>query len=307
MALAKEGGANGGFDVVAPSKRDAAECAGEKEEEDLEEFREILGTEGRVDMKRLRTLCMHGVPASMRGLVWKYLLGVSKADQNEDITSSRQMHDDYLELFGEGGDLAGDGLDSDVVKRIRGEVKRYRAENAFFSSDKTRSLMEKTIHVFLRQNSYVEYQPFMVHLLGPLLFCIRDEDRDVYYCFRALMNATGPTLGEDGASQAVAPLMTMLRNLQPELYSHFEDEELDASAWAYPWLQSLSCRELPLECVLRLWDVYFSCEEGLDLHPYVCLAILELFSDELTELDSTEVEAFLRRLPAPDMDQVDFT
>ena len=48
----------------------------------------------------------------------------------------------------------------------------------------------------------------------------------------------------------------------------------------YPAPLRVSIRSLYLvcllftECTLRLWDTYFSSEEGWDLHIYVCLAIL---------------------------------
>ena len=67
---------------------------------------------------------------------------------------------------------------------------------------------------------------------------------------------------------------------------------------------------LPLPCLLRLWDTYFARtashgrEATLQLHIYVCLAILEACNEELMELDSAEVLWYLRHLPTLDMDQV---
>ena len=42
----------------------------------------------------------------------------------------------------------------------------------------------------------------------------------------------------------------------------------------------------------------------LQLHVYVCLAILETCTDELMELDESEVLWYLRHLPSLDMSQV---
>jgi hypothetical protein len=41
--------------------------------------------------------------------------------------------------------------------------------------------------------------------------------------------------------------------------------------WAYSWMKNLLANELPLECVLRLWDTYFAGADGFDLHMYVCI------------------------------------
>ena len=67
---------------------------------------------------------------------------------------------------------------------------------------------------------------------------------------------------------------------------------------------------LPLSCVLRLWDTYFAYhashgrEATLQLHIYVCLAILEAVSDTLMELDESDVLWFLQHLPTVDVGQV---
>jgi hypothetical protein len=57
-------------------------------------------------------------------------------------------------------------------------------------------------------------------------------------------------------------------------FNHFEEEEVQPSEWAQSWLRWLLSKELPLSSVIRLWDTYFSANEGLDLHMYVCLAVL---------------------------------
>jgi len=87
-------------------------------------------------------------------------------------------------------------------------------------------------------------------------------------------------------------------------FNHFEEEEVDPSSWAADWLFRLLSKELSLPCLLRLWDTYFSEPEGLELHPYVCLAVLKFFSDQLDDLEHSEILAFVRCLPAMDMDEV---
>jgi len=72
-------------------------------------------------------------------------------------------------------------------------------------------------------------------------------------------------LTHDRAPPTTCPTPTSLR------YSYFEEEEIDANAWIPSWLRFLLARELHLNSVLRLWDTYFSCQESLELHTYVCL------------------------------------
>ena len=93
-------------------------------------------------------------------------------------------------------------------------------------------------------------------------------------------------------------------------YRFLEEEQCSGGAWLASWLQFLLARDLPLPCLLRLWDTYFSYhashgrEATLQLHIYVCLAILEACNEELMELDESEVLWYLRHLPLLDMGQV---
>jgi len=79
---------------------------------------------------------------------------------------------------------------------------------------------------------------------------------------------------------------------------------VDPGSWAVDWLTRFLSKELTLPCLLRLWDTYFSADEGLDLHVYVCLAILKYYNDQLDDLEHSEILAFLRCIPSMDMDEV---
>ncbi|EKX51671.1 hypothetical protein GUITHDRAFT_45474, partial [Guillardia theta CCMP2712] len=50
----------------------------------LDEYRDILIADTFVDLTRLKLRAQHGVPAEIRGEVWKYLLDVSKPDKSEE-------------------------------------------------------------------------------------------------------------------------------------------------------------------------------------------------------------------------------
>ena len=74
--------------------------------------------------------------------------------------------------------------------------------------------------------------------------------------------------------------MVLLRVLQPELLSHFEEEEVDIRSLVTPWFETLLGKQLPIDAILLLWDNYFS-SGNLNLHVYTCLAILQYFKEDL--------------------------
>ncbi|KAL4399302.1 hypothetical protein ACI68E_003679 [Malassezia pachydermatis] len=108
--------------------------------------------------------------------------------------------------------------------------------------------------------------------------------------------------------------MTLFRTTLPELHEYFEAEEVDLLSVATSWLQHLLAREMQMDDLMRLWgaytegeltaDTYFAVPDLLDLHLFVCLAILTYCKDALEDLDRSETMSMLCCLPPLDVDRV---
>ncbi|ORY52972.1 RabGAP/TBC [Rhizoclosmatium globosum] len=263
------------------------------------EIRQILDAETLVDLEKLKQLGRYGVPDEVRADTWKYLLGIETADKANEITSRAQNTSRYQSTASQ--------TSNDTLKRIRGEVSRYitkcRSQRLQFASKDPSGVLENVISTYLTERRNVEYAPQMVYLAGPFAFLMASE-ADVYYGFMSLMRMWED--GEEGVtvSARVSEFCVLVRTLLPELHNHFEEEEVDFKECANSWFSSLLAKELPLECLLRLWDTYFSIPNGLDMHVYVCLAMLSTLKDNLEELEQSEIHGVLLRLPNIDMDNV---
>lgn len=53
-----------------------------------EEYSELMNAEVFVEIDRLKDIAKHGIPDSIRGEVWKYLLGVQHPDKCEQKFNS---------------------------------------------------------------------------------------------------------------------------------------------------------------------------------------------------------------------------
>lgn len=109
--------------------------------------------------------------------------------------------------------------------------------------------------------------------------------------------------------------MTLFHACLPDLYSYFEEEEVNIREWAASALRHLLSRELTVENTLRLWDTYFAQREAKDtdkggggewtgLNTCVCLALLKQLKEEFEEWEQSEIYSTLMKLPALDMDPV---
>ncbi|GJQ15911.1 hypothetical protein GpartN1_g7702.t1 [Galdieria partita] len=268
-------------------------------------FRNWMEGESFVDIKSLREAAVLGIPIEVRGEVWKFLLNVTKPDRSEELTMRRQMTLEYNELRSKASQ------DDELMRRVRNEVKRRTSRNAFrsnslskFAEETLQNIFSNIIGAFLVSEENFEYDSVLVSILAPFVTVFELNEVDSFYCFQSLMKKHEIVRCMKTQNAAVANFMMLFRTLQPELCEFFESEELEPFDWIPSWIRNLLSRELPMECVLRLWDTYFASEEGLSLHSYVCLAVMDMLQEELLELDGLELKGYLQNLPAVDMDQV---
>ncbi|RHZ88195.1 hypothetical protein Glove_26g209 [Diversispora epigaea] len=264
----------------------------------VDDFKDILTAEVYVDLDKLRESARHGVPMVVRGEVWKYLLGVSPADRSQELTSLKAKYDEYLTLEKE---------NTDIIKRVRGEVGRYQRKNIIQDINGTKdytNVFENVIGAYMNNNNRdADYNSAFVHLCGPFVYCIKNE-AEVYYCFTRLMAILDEYNLTHNINERVANFMTLFRAVIPDLCNYFEEEEVDINEWASSWLQFLFAKELQFENLMRLWDAYFSISDPIEFHPYVCLAVLKHTRENLEELEQSEIRTLLLRLPSMDMEQI---
>lgn len=196
----------------------------------------------------------------------------------------------------------------------------------------------------------IQFSTGVIYLCAPLAYTLQNET-DVYAAFETLMrhldkeyfdgqsmsyhqnfwNSTQMARPRTSfaptkvLSDRVLHFMTLFRVAIPDLWNYFQEEEVSCLNWVTSWHQFLLSKELNLECVLRLWDFYWTIIENphemLDFHAFVCLgtyraspvlyeelmffsylAILRQCKDQLEELEHSEIQSFLCRLPPLQID-----
>ncbi|KAG0055843.1 hypothetical protein BGZ83_007276 [Gryganskiella cystojenkinii] len=262
----------------------------------VEEYEEVLNAEVWVEIPKLREYARHGVPRQVRGEVWLYLLDIQDANRSKEVSTQKQRAQEF-ELL--------DKEPNDSTKRVRGEVSRYLRKTLIESSRDIPRLFEEVISAYCNQNHQAEYYPGMVSLCAPFVYSIKRE-WDAYLCFEKMMTFLNDHQSEESINESVAKFMTLFHTCIPDLFSYFEEEEVDIKEWAASALQFMLSRELPLENTMRLWDTYFAIPNGgwIELHPFFCLAILKHLKEGFEDLEQSEIRTTLMRLPWMDLDQI---
>ena len=263
------------------------------------ELAEVLESETHVDMEKMLSLARNGVPERLRAEAWKYMLGVSRPERAEEMSLRKRMEHEHKELL----QAWRSRPQGELARAVKAEVVPHRA-----ALGQATARVESILCCFLHAQGG-ELRPGTVHLIWPFVH-VYSAEQESYYCFAELMKRLEWALTFEGCKQMTVAFMTLLRHTAPEMYAFLEEEQCAGGEWLSSWLQFLLARDLPLPCLLRLWDTYFAYhashgrEATLQLHIYVCLAVLEACNEELMELDDAEVLWYLRHLPNLDMGTV---
>ncbi|KAI8892693.1 rab-GTPase-TBC domain-containing protein [Globomyces pollinis-pini] len=251
----------------------------------VDEFEELLNVEQQVDLPKLALAAKHGIPDKVRQGVWFILLNVQHSDKlaNLDNVSHAELH---------------------FIKNLRGEVRRYfNRRSSEFNSKEAASLMEQVLTLYFCNHHSKAYSASFVSIIGPLVY-VFNSDQLVYGAFSKVVSYIDDWFANEDLDQQISNFLMMFRLLLPDLYNHFQDEEVDIREWLSSWFETILSKQLPLDSILRLWDTYFSSTEKLSMHSYVCLSILHHCKDDLEELDQSEIHSYLNRLPLMNMDAI---
>ncbi|KAL8280711.1 hypothetical protein RQP46_007034 [Phenoliferia psychrophenolica] len=294
----------------------------------LEEVEETLNAEQLVDLPKLRSFARYGIPPSIRGEVWLYLLEVLSPDRTNEITSVRSKYQSYQSM----------DKSPALSTRLRGECTRYYNRRLLPYTRKRRAgqnptaavtatapvqhqqqqptpedeamdivafttSVENVLSAFLNRNRNIEYKTGLVQLVAPFVWTLKTE-AGMYFCFERLMTKIEDKTSTTSLSVRISFFLSLFRKFLPDLWMYFDEEGVDVRELASTWLQWFFAKELPVDILIRLWDVYFSVEDPVELHQYVCLAILTTCKETLEELDESEVRSFLLNLPRLDIDRL---
>ncbi|KDE07099.1 hypothetical protein MVLG_02669 [Microbotryum lychnidis-dioicae p1A1 Lamole] len=310
----------------------------------IDEFTDTLNAEQYVDLQKLRSYSRYGIPPAIRGEVWLYLLGVLSPDRTNEITSVRSKYASYANMDKlppthahrlrlectryynrrlvpyarrrRQPGLAPNSMTTSAMIRLSLTTSMASTSPGTSSiavklnnEDEAMDIMafttsvENVLSAYLNRNLATEYHHGLVPLVAPLVWTLKTE-AGMYFSFERLM-----TIREDYTSKHPLParltfFMTIFRQFLPDLFSYFEEEAVDTRELAAAWLESLFSREMPIGMLMRVWDVYFSIQDPMEFHPFVCLAILTTCKDALEELDQSEVRSMLLSLPVMDVDRL---
>lgn len=85
-------------------------------------------------------------------------------------------------------------------------------------------------------------------------------EADSYWSFNKLLDSIQDnyTFAQPGIQRLVSLLSRVVARVDKKLHEHLERNGVEYLQFAFRWMNNLLIREIPLHCIIRLWDTYLS-------------------------------------------------
>ncbi|KDO16049.1 hypothetical protein SPRG_18415 [Saprolegnia parasitica CBS 223.65] len=284
-------------------------------------------------MAFVQGLCFAGIPKEVRGRAWAALLG-NKLQINEQLfeicktrakavlvevaaTKAKDTHPNRPSLTIDTSGLDGgfvvvtspqhatstltEALIADNernIKLVKLDMPRTFGSHPQFQAGAVGA--QKTYEVL---EAYTCYRPDLGYVQGmSYLAAILCLHMDSFSAFKAMVSLLSTRLlfdmyrlEEDRTLHYLRVYDTILQHELPTLHAYFEEIGMDAKMYVVDWAFTLFTRCVPLDVVLRIWDVYILL--GTPFFFQACMAILILYEEHLLALDLGDVMRFLHDIP----------
>ncbi|CAL8105763.1 unnamed protein product [Calicophoron daubneyi] len=276
------------------------------------------------DLNALRQLSWSGVPSDLRPVVWKLLcdyLPVSSERRTSVLADKRKQYASFVQQYFPLREQAScKGMYHQIQKDLTRMTLLYRRPDLL-------AMFERILFIWSMHHPGSGYVQGINDLLTPFFVVFLAEytrvdlntsgelsleydlnsvpmdavEADVFWCTSHLSDAIQDnyTFAQPGIQNSVSMLASLIERIDVNLHRHLATNNVEYLQFAFRWMNNLLIRELPLRCIIRLWDTYMAERSGFSsFHVYVCAALLLQFSSGLQrERDFQGLMMFLQHLP----------
>lgn len=113
-------------------------------------------------------------------------------------------------------------------------------------------------------------------------------EADTFWCLSKIIDDIQDNYTElqPGVHKIINKMKALVQQADPEILVYLEELDINFMDFAYRWVSCYLTREFDIYQTIRLWDTYFSEDEGFSqFHCYVCAALFLHFSDEIKQMN----------------------
>eukprot|EP01129_Flabellula_baltica_P015620 TRINITY_DN8019_c0_g1_i1.p1 TRINITY_DN8019_c0_g1~~TRINITY_DN8019_c0_g1_i1.p1 ORF type:complete len:359 (+),score=63.28 TRINITY_DN8019_c0_g1_i1:55-1131(+) len=297
----------------------------------MKQFETLLSAD-YIDIQKLKSICWNGIPVQYRAICWQLLLGYMPTVKDRRVTTMKKKRKEYWSavknIYQEDEHERTD-YENEIYHQIEIDVLRTNAAKPLYVLPEIRLLQKRILYVWSIRHpasGYVQgindlVPPFLtlflinfskdteiencsnIDFISPAL--LNDIEADCYWCTNALIEDIQDNyiVKQPGIHAMMGRLEDLLKIVNKSLYDHIHNLEILFVQFAFRWMNCLLLRELPQSVVYRLWDTYLSDDDYPKLHVFVCLVLLQKWSNLLLSMDFADFMIFIQDLPTDSWDE----
>lgn len=275
-------------------------------------------------MEYLKQLSWSGIPTKIRPDIWRLLTGYIPFNPQSRTEIVKRKRVSYKNLVKQCYCIERDEVNQKIFKQIKIDVPRMNPTMLIFQERIVQDIFERILYLWSIRNPATGYvqgindlvTPFFIVFLleiqhGNSIEQIKIEsiseeeidaiEADTFWCLSKFLNyiQDNYVLCQMGIQKKIIQLKDLIQRIDLPLHNHLMFHGVDYLQFSYRWMNNFLTRELPLHCIIRLWDTYLAEAENFGVfHLYVCAAFLTQWrSILLKEKDFQGLILLLQNLP----------
>jgi len=235
------------------------------------------------DLSKLHSLSWLGVPNELRPMTWKLLLAyvpVVKSKRSSTLERKRAEYEHLVHQY------YNNRKNEDIYRQIHIDIPRMQPLMKIFQQESVQKIFERILYIWSIRHpasGYVQgmndvVTPFFVTYLSEFIpghsvenvekfeisslsdDLLRAVEADSFWSFSKLLDSIQEnyTFAQPGIQRIVNLLEKIMSRVDTQLNDHLQKNNVKYLHFSFRWMNNLLIRELPLRCIIRLWDSYLS-------------------------------------------------
>lgn len=255
-------------------------------------LKKLLHEDESTDLNELRKITWSGITDEERPLAWKLLLGCTPVLRSKRASAGQNKKIEYQKMVSQYYYNKQDN--DDIYRQIHIDIPRMQPLISIFQQPIVQGIFERILYIwsirhpasgyvqgmndlvtpffvtylseFVPGHSFVDVEKFDVSTLSD--DTLNSIESDSYWSFNKLLDSIQDnyTFAQPGIQRLVNLLGRVMARMDEELHKHLLQNSVEYLQFAFRWMNNLLIREMPLHCIIRLWDTYLS--EGTDTTSY---------------------------------------
>ncbi|RWS25708.1 TBC1 domain family member 22B-like protein [Leptotrombidium deliense] len=250
----------------------------------LAKFKKLLFEDDVTDLNQLRSMAWAGIHAEVRPLTWKLLLGylpVIRSKRQQTLDRKRTEYQHLVHQY-----YNNRSSNDEMWRQIHIDIPRMQPLISIFQQEVVQKIFERILYIWSIRHpasGYVQgmndlVTPFFVTYLSEFIpghsladvesfavsslpdDIVRGVEADSFWSFSKLLDSIQDnyTFAQPGIQRMVNLLSRVMKRADASLHDHLTLHNVQYLQFSFRWMNNLLIRELPLRCIVRLWDTYLA-------------------------------------------------